>query len=159
MIPDVHLAAAMDVFRGAVMVLFFLSSFMVIVVVLLQEGKGGGIAGAFGGAGAETFGVKAGTVNMFTSWLAAFFLGLALLHAGLTNADDDVPDKPGTERFTGGDEEDGAEAGAGDEAGDDAGDDAGGEGGEDDGGGDGDEGGEDEDGGDGDGEPEDGGGD
>ncbi len=84
---DMPLAAVMDVIQGAVMVLFTISSFLVILVVLAQEGKGGGLAGAFGGAGSETFGVKAGTVNMFTAWLAAAFLGLALLHAGLSTAE------------------------------------------------------------------------
>jgi preprotein translocase subunit SecG len=90
-----QLAAVADVIRGAVMVLFFVSAVLVILVVLAQEGKGGGLAGAFGGAGAETFGVKAGTVNKFTAWLAAAFLGLALLHAGLgsfTAEDKGAPD-------------------------------------------------------------------
>src|SRR5206468_3442563 len=48
-------------------------------------GKGGGIAGAFGGAAAETFGVKAGSVNRFTALLATIFCALALLHAGLSS--------------------------------------------------------------------------
>ena len=86
-IYDMPLAAVMNVIQGAVMVLFIISSFLVILVVLAQEGKGGGLAGAFGGAGSETFGVKAGTVNKFTAWLAAAFLGLALLHAGLSTAE------------------------------------------------------------------------
>jgi preprotein translocase subunit SecG len=84
------LAAVLDVVRGAIMVLFILISFLVILVVLAQEGKGGGLAGAFGGAGADAFGVKAGTVNKFTAWLAGLFLGLALLHAGLSTATNDL---------------------------------------------------------------------
>ena len=80
------LAAVMDVVRGAIMTLFVLSAFLVIVIVLAQEGKGGGLAGAFGGAGTETFGVKAGTVNKATAWVGAMFLGLALLYAGLSTA-------------------------------------------------------------------------
>ena len=79
------LGAVADVVRGAVMVLFVISALLVTLVVLAQEGKGGGLAGAFGGAGADTFGVKAGTVNKFTAWLAAAFLGLALLYAGLAS--------------------------------------------------------------------------
>ncbi|MDJ0974929.1 MAG: preprotein translocase subunit SecG [Planctomycetota bacterium] len=79
-------AALSDVLTTLVMVLFLLSAFLLTVVVLLQEGKGGGLSGAFGGAGAEAFGVKAGTVNKFTAWLGAAFLGLALLHAGLVSA-------------------------------------------------------------------------
>jgi len=80
------LAAVMDVVRGAIMTLFVISAFLVVVIVLAQEGKGGGLAGAFGGAGTETFGVKAGTVNTATAWVGAMFLGLALLYAGLSTA-------------------------------------------------------------------------
>lgn len=96
MLLDLPLAAVMDVVRGAVLVLFVVSAFLVIIVILLQEGKGGGLAGAFGGAGAETFGVKAGTVNKFTAWLATMFLGLALLHAGLSTARTDIGEAPDT---------------------------------------------------------------
>ena len=76
----------LPLFRGFVMVLFVLASLILMLVVLIQEGKGGGIAGAFGGAAAETFGVKAGSVNRFTAILAAVFVGLALLHAGLASS-------------------------------------------------------------------------
>ena len=41
--------------------------FLLITIILLQEGKGGGLGGAFGGAGAETFGVQSGGVNRFTA--------------------------------------------------------------------------------------------
>jgi preprotein translocase subunit SecG len=77
------IAALLDVISGIVMALFTVSALLLTIVILLQEGKGGGLAGAFGGAGAETFGVKAGTVNKFTAWLGAAFLGLALLYAGM----------------------------------------------------------------------------
>ena len=83
---DLPLCTVMDVIRGLVMALFLLSAFFVTVVVLIQEGKGGGLAGAFGGAGADAFGVKAGTVNRFTAYLAAAFLGFALLHSGLSSS-------------------------------------------------------------------------
>ena len=69
-----------------VLILFVVVTLLLSLVILLQEGKGGGLAGAFGGAGADAFGVKAGTVNKFTSWLGALFLGLALLHSGLATA-------------------------------------------------------------------------
>jgi preprotein translocase subunit SecG len=63
-------------------VLFFLSSILLIVVVLLQESKGGGLAEAFGGVGAETFGVKSGGINKFTFTLAGVFIASAIvLHA------------------------------------------------------------------------------
>jgi preprotein translocase subunit SecG len=76
-------AAVWDVIAGVVMALFVISGIILIFVVLIQEGKGGGIAGAFGGAGAEAFGVKAGTVNRFTAYVGTAFLLLALLHAGI----------------------------------------------------------------------------
>ena len=77
--------ALIDVIQGVVMGVFILCAVLLTIVVLLQEGKGGGIAGAFGGAGGETFGVKAGQVNRFTSYLGFAFLGLALLYAGLSS--------------------------------------------------------------------------
>lgn len=95
---DLPIAALVDVLISLTMVLFVLSAFLLSIVVLLQEGKGGGLTGAFGGAGADAFGVKSGTVNKFTAWLGAAFLGLALLHAGLVSASGVVsiedPDKP-----------------------------------------------------------------
>lgn len=63
-------------------ILFFLSSLLLVIVVLLQESKGGGLAEAFGGVGAETFGVKSGGINKFTFTLAGVFVASAiLLHA------------------------------------------------------------------------------
>jgi preprotein translocase subunit SecG len=79
------LGAVIDILQALTMVLFILSGLLLVLVVLMQEGKGGGIAGAFGGAGAEAFGVKAGTVNRFTFWVGGIFLATALLHAGLAS--------------------------------------------------------------------------
>ena len=63
-------------------IVFFASAVLLSVVILLQESKGGGLSEAFGGVGAETFGVKSGGINKFTFTLAALFLGSAvLLHA------------------------------------------------------------------------------
>ena len=63
-------------------VLLFGSALLMSVIILLQESKGGGLAEAFGGVGAETFGVKSGGINRFTFILAAVFLGSGvLLHA------------------------------------------------------------------------------
>lgn len=59
-------------------ILFFLSACLLIFIILLQEPKGGGLAEAFGGMGAETFGVKSGGVNRFTLTLAAVFLASAV---------------------------------------------------------------------------------
>ncbi len=60
-------------------VLFFLSSVLLTIVILLQEGKGGGLAEAFGGVGAETFGVKSGGINRVTMTLALVFCASALV--------------------------------------------------------------------------------
>lgn len=67
-------------------VLFFVSAVLMTIVVLLQESKGGGLAEAFGGVGAETFGVKAGGINRFTFLLAAIFCGSAILISSTWNS-------------------------------------------------------------------------
>jgi len=80
--------------------LFFLSSVFLVLIILLQEGKGGGIADAFGGAGAQTFGVRAGGVNKVTMVLFAIFL-LCAVALNLWGSDankgsvvEDLPDAP-----------------------------------------------------------------
>jgi len=83
---DPSVLAVLSVFKNLVLVLFVLCALLLTLVVLLQEGKGGGLGSAFGGAAADAFGVKAGSVNKFTTWLAAGFLGLALLYAGLSSS-------------------------------------------------------------------------
>ena len=63
-------------------ILFFGSAVVMSIVILLQQGSGGGLAEAFGGMGAETFGVRAGGATKFTFGAAAVFLISAiLLHA------------------------------------------------------------------------------
>jgi protein translocase SecG subunit len=56
------------------------------ILILLQESKGGGLAEAFGGMGAETFGVKSGGINKLTFTLAAIFCGSALLITATWNS-------------------------------------------------------------------------
>jgi len=69
--------------------LFFASALLIILVVLVQEGKGGGLGGALGGAGAETFGVRAGGVNRVTFYLFGVFCLSALsLHWFASDAND-----------------------------------------------------------------------
>ena len=67
-------------------VMFFISAILLTVLVLLQESKGGGLAEAFGGTGAETFGVKAGGINRFTFLVAAIFCGSAILISATWNS-------------------------------------------------------------------------
>ncbi|MFO0948774.1 MAG: preprotein translocase subunit SecG [Planctomycetota bacterium] len=64
-------------------ILWLLTSLFLIVVVLIQRGKGGGLAGAFGGVGGSSaFGTRAGdlftkiTVGVFVVWL---LLGISLV--------------------------------------------------------------------------------
>ena len=68
-----------DIIRILLWVLLFGSALLMSVVILLQESKGGGLAEAFGGVGAETFGVKSGGINKFTFLLAGLFMGSAIL--------------------------------------------------------------------------------
>ena len=67
-------------------ILFFVSAVLMTILILLQESKGGGIAEAFGGMGAETFGVKSGGINKVTFTLAAIFCGSALLITATWNS-------------------------------------------------------------------------
>jgi preprotein translocase subunit SecG len=57
---------------------FALSSLLLIVVILVQEGRGGGLGDAFGGAGQQTFGVGARGITRFTAAVALVFMGSAL---------------------------------------------------------------------------------
>lgn len=59
-------------------ILFVLSAIVLVVVILLQEGKGGGLTGALGTEGQQTFGVGTKGINQFTGWTCAIFLACAL---------------------------------------------------------------------------------
>ena len=72
-------------------ILLIVSIFLLIGVILLQEGKGGGLAEAFGGVGAETFGVKAAGINKFTSVVGAIFLALCIALTLFKPAPSDAP--------------------------------------------------------------------
>lgn len=60
-------------------IVFVLSAIVLVVVILLQEGKGGGLTGALGTEGQQTFGVGTKGINQFTGWTCAVFLAAALL--------------------------------------------------------------------------------
>lgn len=73
---------------------FFLTAFLLVVVILLQEPKGGGLGEAFGGMGAQTFGVKAGGINKFTFTVFGIFLFSAvMIHALRHQGESSVPIK------------------------------------------------------------------
>ena len=58
-----------------------LTAFFLILLVLIQRGRGGGLAGAFGGMGGQSaFGTKAGDVfTKITVAVAAFWIVLCIL--------------------------------------------------------------------------------
>jgi len=62
-------------------VLFCVVCILLIVVILLQRGRGGGLSGAFGGAGGQTpFGAKTGDVfTWITVGLTATYLTLTIV--------------------------------------------------------------------------------
>ncbi|MEE8106168.1 MAG: preprotein translocase subunit SecG [Planctomycetota bacterium] len=115
------LGAFIHFIKGAIMLLFILTAFLLVIVVLLQEGKGGGLAGAFGGAGAQTFGVQTGGVNKFTFWVAGVFMVLAVLYATIKP---DTPVAPSARESTIAPPDD-EDAGSGTEEGGDAAGDSG----------------------------------
>jgi len=62
-------------------VLLFIVAVFLILLVLVQKGKGGGLAGAFGGMGGQSaFGTKAGDLfTKITVGVAAFWIVLCIL--------------------------------------------------------------------------------
>ena len=67
------------------MVLLFITAVFLILLVLVQRGKGGGLAGAFGGMGGQSaFGTKAGDLfTKITIGVAAFWIVLCTLSVWL----------------------------------------------------------------------------
>lgn len=68
----------MAVIESILWIIFTLICILVSGVILLQEGKGGGLGEAFGGAGQQTFGVKAQGIAKFTGLMAGLLVVLAL---------------------------------------------------------------------------------
>jgi len=82
----------MSFFKGVLMFVFIAAALLLVLVILLQEPKGGGLSAAFGGAGAETFGVQTGGVNRFTAYVATTVMVTAVLYAALRDkASDSAP--------------------------------------------------------------------
>jgi preprotein translocase subunit SecG len=67
--------------------LIILVSFFLICLILIQRGKGGGLAGAFGGVGGSSaFGTKAGdTFTRITIVTAAIWILMAMILVMMTN--------------------------------------------------------------------------
>lgn len=73
------------------LLLFFTAAFL-ILLVLIQRGKGGGLAGAFGGMGGQSaFGTKAGdTFTKITVGVATFWIFLCIISVALLGSSGDV---------------------------------------------------------------------
>ena len=71
----------MSFVNGLLMFVLLLTALVLIVLVLIQRGKGGGLAGAFGGMGGQSaFGTKAGDLfTKITIGIAAFWIVLCAL--------------------------------------------------------------------------------
>ncbi len=64
-------------------VLFSIVCILLIIIILLQRGRGGGLSGAFGGAGGHSaFGAKTGDV--FT-WVTVALVAIYILFAVIAN--------------------------------------------------------------------------
>jgi preprotein translocase subunit SecG len=70
-------------------VVLLLTALFLIILVLVQRGKGGGLAGAFGGMGGQSaFGTKAGdlftkiTIGVATFWIVLCIVMVKLLGGG-----------------------------------------------------------------------------
>ena len=71
---------------GLMNVILILSSLFLILLVLIQRGKGGGLSGAFGGAGGSSaFGSRAGdTFTRITIYAAAFWVLFIMITIRMT---------------------------------------------------------------------------
>jgi len=69
-----------------------LTGLFLIGIVLIQRGKGGGLAGAFGGVGGSSpFGSKAGDAfTKFTIYVAAFWIVLIMVQVRVMNSGGEV---------------------------------------------------------------------
>ena len=104
------------------MVFLFFTALFLIVLVLIQRGKGGGLAGAFGGMGGQSaFGTKAGdTFTKITIGVAAFWIVLCVLSVRLLSTSEDEglnlgANNPRTEQREGGSGQEAAPADRGTE--------------------------------------------
>ena len=82
----------MGILANTLQVLLLFSGIFLMIVILLQRGRGGGLAGAFGGAGGQSaFGTKAGdvftwiTVVTATVWVLLAGVGGCAMRSAETN--------------------------------------------------------------------------
>lgn len=79
----------MDFVKSLLLILLLVTAIFLIVLVLIQRGKGGGLAGAFGGMGGQSaFGTKAGdlftkiTIGVASFWIILCLVTVAVLGVG-----------------------------------------------------------------------------
>jgi preprotein translocase subunit SecG len=82
-------------------IVFFVGSLFLILLVLIQRGKGGGLAGAFGGmGGSSAFGTRAGdtftriTVAAMIGWICVAMVLVKLTAASGSKFQHEVPPEP-----------------------------------------------------------------
>jgi preprotein translocase subunit SecG len=76
----------MTIFSTLLMILLILTAIFLIILILIQRGKGGGLAGAFGGMGGQSaFGTKAGdlftkiTIGVAFVWILLCIVSVKML--------------------------------------------------------------------------------
>ena len=77
---------------GFLIVVHTIVSILVVSLVLMQASQGGGLSGTFGGQAASSIlgGQGAGNVlSKITGWLAAIFIGLAILISIMSGPNED----------------------------------------------------------------------
>ena len=74
-------------------IVLLVAGVLLIGLILIQKGKGGGLAGAFGGAGGSSaFGARAGDpFTRITIWAAAIWLLLIMILIKTTQPTDPLP--------------------------------------------------------------------
>jgi preprotein translocase subunit SecG len=82
--------------KGLLLVVLLITALFLIVLVLIQRGKGGGLAGAFGGMGGQSaFGTKAGDLfTRITIGVAGFWIVLCLITVKVLGVGSEGPLNP-----------------------------------------------------------------
>ena len=78
---------------GFLIVVHTIVSILLVSLVLMQASQGGGLSGTFGGQAASSIlgGQGAGNVlSKITGWLAAIFIGLAILISIMSGPNEDI---------------------------------------------------------------------
>jgi preprotein translocase subunit SecG len=94
----VSLFASVSTWSVILNIVVIVLSLLLMFIVLIQRGKGGGLAGAFGGVGGSSpFGSRAGdTFTKITLYLAAVWVLVIMIHVKVAQFDREAaPPPPG----------------------------------------------------------------